>query len=147
MKSLIQKRIIPERTQSQDKMFSNQLIMWNTKVWSGHNICCLCSFLIELSRYHVTYKNCSKSSGFFQSGLRWVDGFKVTSDSFANFINLTSLTQGDEENRTCQTLLFTISNSWPISFGKDSFWSLINVLFISVNEHCAKYSLKFRGKQ
>ena len=39
-----------------------------------------------------------------------------------------------------KTLLFTISNSWPIFFGKDSFWSLIIVFFISVNEHCAKYS-------
>ena len=33
-----------------------------------------------------------------------------------------------------------ISNSWLISFGKDSFWSLINILFICVNEHCANYS-------
>ena len=49
-----------------------------------------------------------------------------------------------------KTPLFTISNSWPISFGKDSFRSLINVLFIYVNEHRAKYSenqLKFRGRQ
>ena len=37
-------------------------------------------------------------------------------------------------------LLFTVNNSWPISFGKDSFLNLINVLFISVNEYCAKYS-------
>ena len=34
-----------------------------------------------------------------------------------------------------KTLLFTASNSWPISFGKDSFLNLINVVFISVNEH------------
>ena len=27
----------------------------------------------------------------------------------------------DEENGTRKTLLFTISNSWPISFGKHSF--------------------------
>ena len=62
------------------------------------------------------------------------------------FHKFMSLTQGDEENRT---LLFTLSNSWPISFGKD-FRSLINVVFISINEHCAKYSgnqLKFRGRQ
>ena len=47
-------------------------------------------------------------------------------------------------------LLFTIGNSWPISFGEGSFWSLINVLVISVNEHCEKYiwnPLKFRGRQ
>ena len=36
--------------------------------------------------------------------------------------------------------LFTISNSWPIAFGKGSYWSLINVLFISVNEVFAKCS-------
>ena len=29
----------------------------------------------------------------------------------------TSLTQGEEENRTRETMLFTISNSWPICFG------------------------------
>ena len=40
---------------------------------------------------------------------------------FRYFINLTLLTQGNEENGTRETLLFTISNSWPISFGKDSF--------------------------
>ena len=38
--------------------------------------CCLSSFLVKLSSCHVTYENCSKSSGCFQSGLRWVDGFK-----------------------------------------------------------------------
>ena len=37
------------------------------------------------------------------------------------FYTFTSLIQGDEENGTRYTLLFTISNSWPISFGKDSF--------------------------
>ena len=31
-----------------------------------------------------------------------------------------AIDQGDEENRTRQTLLFTISNSGPISFSKDS---------------------------
>ena len=38
------------------------------------------------------------------------------------------------------TLLFTISNSWPLVFGKGSFRSSINVLLISVSELCAKYS-------
>ena len=37
------------------------------------------------------------------------------------FHKLTLLTQGNEENRTPKTLLFTRSDSWPISFGKDSF--------------------------
>ena len=47
-------------------------------------------------------------------------------------------------------MLFTTSNSLPIFFGKDSLLSLINVVFISVNEHCAKYSrnqLKFQERQ
>ena len=64
MKSIIQKRIIPAITQSQDEKFSNQSTMWSTKVSSGHNICCLCSFLVELSSCRVTYENCYKSSGF-----------------------------------------------------------------------------------
>ena len=55
---------------------SKQSTMWNMKVRSGHNICCLCSFLIELSRFCVMYGHCNKSSVFFQSSLRWVDGFK-----------------------------------------------------------------------
>ena len=45
-KSIFQKRVIkPARTQSQDEKFSNQSTKWSTKVSSGHNICCLCSFL------------------------------------------------------------------------------------------------------
>ena len=41
------------------------------QVRSGHHICCLCSFLIELSSCRVTYENCYKSSvGFFKSSLR-----------------------------------------------------------------------------
>ena len=79
MKSIIQKGIIPVRTQSQDKKLSNQSIMRSTKVRSGqvrsgqvrsgqvrsgHNIC-LCSFLVQLSSCRVTYENCYKSSGFF----------------------------------------------------------------------------------
>ena len=32
---------------------------------SGHNICCLCSFLVELSSCRVTYENFNKSSVFF----------------------------------------------------------------------------------
>ena len=38
--------------------------MWSTKVRSGHNIGCLCSFLLELSSCRVTYENCYKSSFF-----------------------------------------------------------------------------------
>ena len=41
-----------------------------TKVKSGHNICCLCSFLVELLSCRVTYENCNNSSGFFKSSLR-----------------------------------------------------------------------------
>ena len=44
---------------------SNQSTMWSTKVRSGSNICCLCSSLLELSSCRVTYKNCHKSSVFF----------------------------------------------------------------------------------
>ena len=46
--------------------------------------------------------------------------------------------------------LFTIGNSWPKAFGKGSFSSLINVLFNSVYELCAKCRgnpLKLRGRQ
>ena len=67
--------MIPSRTQSQDKKFSSQSTTWNTKVRSGHNISCLCSFLVELSGCLVTYENCRKSS-IFLSNLRRVDGFK-----------------------------------------------------------------------
>ena len=45
------------------------------QVRSGHNNCCLCSFLVEFSSCRVTYENCNKSS-VFKSSLRWVDGFK-----------------------------------------------------------------------
>ena len=35
------------------------------QVRSGHNICSLCSFLVELSSCRVTYENCYKSTCFF----------------------------------------------------------------------------------
>ena len=35
------------------------------QVRSGHNIWCLCSFLVELSSCRVTYENFNKSSAFF----------------------------------------------------------------------------------
>ena len=70
MKSIIQKRIIPARTQSQDKKFSDQSTMRSTKVKSGHNICYLCSFLVELSSCRVTYENWYKSLHFLKSSLR-----------------------------------------------------------------------------
>ena len=44
---------------------SNQSTMWSTKGRSGHNICCLCSYLLELSSCRVTYENCYKSTVFF----------------------------------------------------------------------------------
>ena len=55
MKSIIQKR---EIFKSVDHVKYGQ-------VRSGHNICCLCSFLVELSSCPVNYENCYKSSGFF----------------------------------------------------------------------------------
>ena len=39
-------------------------VKYEGKVRSGHNICCLCSFLAELSSCDVTNKNCYKSLGF-----------------------------------------------------------------------------------
>ena len=42
MKSIIQKGIIPARTQSQDKEFQTSRPFESTKVRSGH-ICCLCT--------------------------------------------------------------------------------------------------------
>ena len=33
--------------------------------YKGHNICCLCSFLVERSSCRITYENCYKSSDFF----------------------------------------------------------------------------------
>ena len=70
MKSIIKKSIMPVRIQSQEEKFSNQSstkyeAMSSTKVRSGHNICCLCSFLIELRSCRVTHENCYKSSFFF----------------------------------------------------------------------------------
>ena len=44
MKSFIQKAIIPGRTQSQDKKFSNQSTMRSMKVRLGHNNCWSLSF-------------------------------------------------------------------------------------------------------
>ena len=55
--------IIPGGIQSQDKC-SNQSTMWSSKVRSGYNICCLCSFLVELSSCRVTYENSYKWSFF-----------------------------------------------------------------------------------
>ena len=39
-------------------------VKYEGQVRSGHNICCLCSFLVELSSCRVTYKNCYKSLVF-----------------------------------------------------------------------------------
>ena len=39
-------------------------VKYEGQVRSGHNICCLCSFLAELSSCLVTYENCYKSSFF-----------------------------------------------------------------------------------
>ena len=67
---------------------SNQSTMWSTKVRSGHNICCLCSFLLQLSSCRFTYENCYKSSVFFNQvwgermDLRNSNGFEVRSPYF-----------------------------------------------------------------
>ena len=63
MKSVIQKGIIPARTQSQDKKLQTSRPCEVRR--SGHNIGCLCNFLLEFSSCRVTYENCYKSSGFF----------------------------------------------------------------------------------
>ena len=60
MKSIIQKGIIPARTQSKDKKFQTSRPCEVRR--SGHSICCLCSFLLELSSCCVNYENCYKSS-------------------------------------------------------------------------------------
>ena len=43
------------------------------QVKSGHNSCCLCSFLAELWRCRVTYENCYKSSVFNLVWGEWMD--------------------------------------------------------------------------
>ena len=43
---------------------SNQSTMWSTNVRSGHNSCCLCSFLVKLSSCRFTYGNFNESSFF-----------------------------------------------------------------------------------
>ena len=40
-------------------------VKYEGQVRSGHNICCLCSFLAKLSRCRVTYENFNKSSFSF----------------------------------------------------------------------------------
>ena len=60
---------------------SNQSTMWSTKVRSGHNICCLCSFLLELSNCRVTYENCYKSS-VSSINLRNANGFELRNSYF-----------------------------------------------------------------
>ena len=61
---------IPARTQSQDKKF--QTIRPYDVRRSGQvtTFVVFCSFLLELYSCRVTYENCYKSSGFFQSNLR-----------------------------------------------------------------------------
>ena len=62
--------------------------MWSTKVRSGHNISCLCSFVLEVSSCRVTYENCYKSSVVFnQVWGEWMDlrnsnGFELRNSYF-----------------------------------------------------------------
>ena len=67
MKSIIEKRIIPARTQSQEENFSSQSIMWSTKVRSGHNICC-CA--LSFQAVELLSKTDINHWGFFASSLR-----------------------------------------------------------------------------
>ena len=89
MKSVIQKGIIPARTQSQDKKFQiSRPCEVRSQVRSGHNICCLCSFLVQLSSCRVTYENCYKSSFFsIKSEVSgWINGFELRNSYFTNRI-------------------------------------------------------------
>ena len=94
MKRIIQKRIIPARTLSQNEKFSNQLTMWSTKVRSSHNICCLCSFLVELSSCRVVRSKTSINNRFFNlvwgqwMDLRNSNGFELRNFYFTNVKNL-----------------------------------------------------------
>ena len=100
MKSITQKGIIPARTLSQDKKFQTSRPCAGTKVRSGqvrsgHNICCLCGFLLGLSNCRVTYENCYKLSVFFQSSLEWMDlrnsnGFELKNSYFTTVWKLFS---------------------------------------------------------
>ena len=65
MKSINSKENNTRENPTQDEKLSNQLTMRGTKVRSGHNICCLCSFLVEFSSCRVTYETFNKSSVFF----------------------------------------------------------------------------------
>ena len=51
--------------QRQEIFKSVEHVKYEGQVRSGHNICCLCSFLAELLSCRVTYENCYKSSVFF----------------------------------------------------------------------------------
>ena len=78
------------------QQISNQSTMWSMKVRSGHNICCLCSSLLELSSCRVTYENYFKSSVFFnQVWDEWMDlrnsnDFELRNFYFTNVWNLFS---------------------------------------------------------
>ena len=74
MKSIIQKRIIPARTQSQDKKFSNQSTIRSTKVRSGQVITVLACAVFSLSFQAVLLLMKTVINHRF---------FKVTGDSFA----------------------------------------------------------------
>ena len=78
------------------QQISNQSTMWSTKVRSGHNICCLCSSLLEISSCRVTCENCYKSSVFFnQVWDEWMDlrnsnDFELRNIYFTNVWKLSS---------------------------------------------------------
>ena len=63
--SIIQKGVIPARTQSQGKKFQTSRPCEVLRSGQVTQHSCLCGFLFELSSRRVTYENCYKSSGFF----------------------------------------------------------------------------------
>ena len=120
MKNIIQKGIIPARTQSQDKKFSSKSIMGSTKVRSGHSICCLCSFLVELSCCRDTYGDCYKSSGFFN--LVWGEWMDLRDSN------------GFELRNFYFTTVWKLFAKIFIRRGKCIMWSSIQVLPIQVSK-------------
>ena len=58
-------------------------VKYEGQVRSGHNICCLCSFLVELSSCRVIHKNCHKSSVFLRSQATVKADFLCSQESLA----------------------------------------------------------------
>ena len=105
----------------------------------------------DTNNFSFLTKNASRMmdcSGYIKLNISWHSNLNVFTQ-YTAFFNRETKTRDfmcPDPFKHCHLLC----NTSPISFDKGSFWSLINVLFISVNEHCAKYienPLKFRGRQ